>query len=158
MVAPGRVAVVHFVGRMAEGDDAGNVFDTTDVDVALAEGIYHGHRDYKPLEFRVGEGTVMPAIDEAVQEMAVGESRTIQVEPEAAFGLRREGRVVRIPRTELEPDDDLIADEGELVRTETGETGWITSVTDETIEVDFNHELAGSPVEFEIRVLDVYDK
>lgn len=48
MVNNGRIAVVHFVGRIADGAEAGTVFDTSDVDVALSEEIYHGHRDYKP--------------------------------------------------------------------------------------------------------------
>lgn len=155
MVESGETAVVHYVGRLATGEDAGDVFDTTDVDVALEEDIYHGSRDYKPLEFRVGEGAVLPGIDEAVREMEVGETRTVRVEPDGAYGEYDDGRVVEIERSELEERSGVAAAENELVRSETGETGWITGVTDDTVEVDFNHELAGEPVEFEIRLLEV---
>lgn len=151
----GDIAVIHFVGRLAEGEDAGEVFDTTDVDVALESGIYHDNRDYKPLEFRVGEGSVVPGLEDVVQEMDVGEERTIRVEPDEAFGERRADRVVTVSRDELETRSETSAAEGELVRAETGGVGWITDVTDDTVEIDFNHELAGEPLEFEIRLLDV---
>lgn len=154
----GDIAIVHFVGRLAEGEDAGKVFDTTDVDVALETGIYHGNRDYKPLEFQVGEGTVIPGLDDVVREMEVGDEQTIRVEPESAFGQRREDRVVTVSRRELEERSETEATEGELVRAETGGTGWITDVTEDTVEIDFNHELAGEPLEFEVRLLDVRPK
>lgn len=157
MASTGQIAVVHYTGRIAEGDDAGEVFDTTDVDVALEEGIYHDNRDYKPLEFRVGERTVVPGLDEAVREMEVGDERTVTVEPERAFGEYDEEEVVEIPRRELEERSDATAEPGELVRSEDGETGWITEVDDETVTVDFNHELAGLTVEFEVKLLDAYE-
>ncbi|WP_137287588.1 FKBP-type peptidyl-prolyl cis-trans isomerase [Halorussus salinisoli] len=156
MASRGNIAVVHYTGRVAEGEDAGEVFDTTDVDVALESGIYHGNRDYKPLEFRVGEQKVVPGLDEVVREMEVGEERTVRVDPEAAFGERDDDRVIEVPRADLEARSDVDAEPGELVRSETGDTGWITEVDDETATVDFNHELAGLPVEFDVKLLDVY--
>ena len=157
MVSEGEIAVVHFTGRIAEGEEAGAVFDTTDVDVALDEGVYHDHRDYKPLEFRVCEGKVIEGLDEAVQEMDVGEEQTVRVEPPRAFGEYDEGNVVEVPRADLEERSDVTAEPGELVQSENGETGWITQVEDDTVTVDFNHELAGQAVEFEIKLLDAYN-
>jgi len=157
MASEGEIAVVHFTGRIADGDDEGKIFDTTDVDVALDEGIYHDNRDYKPLEFRVGEDTVVPGLDRSVREMDVGEERTVEVEPEGAFGDCDETKVVEIPRADLEARSGVTAEPGELVRSEDGETGWITDVDDDTVTVDFNHELAGLPVEFDVKLLDVYD-
>lgn len=158
MVAKGQIAVIHYTGRIAAGEDAGEVFDTTDVDMALEEEIYHGSRDYKPLTFQVGEGSVIKGIDNAVQMMETGETRTVRVEPEKAYGVRNEDRVIEVPRAELEERSDIAAAEGELVGSENGETGWITDVTDETVEIDFNHELAGESVEFEIRILNTHDE
>ncbi|UPW00105.1 FKBP-type peptidyl-prolyl cis-trans isomerase [Halorussus gelatinilyticus] len=157
MTREGDIAVVHFTGRIADGEDAGEVFDTTDADVAMETGIYHDHRDYEPLEFRVGERTVVAGLDDAVREMAVGDERTVTVEPERAFGERDESKVVRFPRTDLEERSDVTAEPGELVRSETGETGWIVEAGDETVTVDFNHELAGLPVEFDVKLLSRYD-
>lgn len=157
MVDVGHIVVLHFVGRIATGEERGTVFDTTDVDVALAEGIYHGHRDYKPLEFRVGRGEVITGIDETVRGMSRGESKTVRVGPDQAFGAYSEARVVEVPRDELEARSDVTAEEGELVKSETGDTGWITDVSDDVVTVDFNHELAGEPLELELRVLEVLE-
>ncbi|WP_134669930.1 FKBP-type peptidyl-prolyl cis-trans isomerase [Halorussus marinus] len=157
MASEGEIAVVHFTGRIADGEDAGKVFDTTDVDEALDAGVYHDHRDYKPLEFRVGEGKVIEGLDRAVREMEVGDRRTVRLDPAEAFGEYDDERVAEFPRTEIENRSDATAAVGELVRADDGETGWITAVGDETVSVDFNHELAGVPVEFEIRLLDVRD-
>ncbi|WP_128478405.1 FKBP-type peptidyl-prolyl cis-trans isomerase [Halorussus pelagicus] len=157
MASKGDIAVVHFTGRIAGGEDAGAVFDTTDVDVAMESSIYHGHRDYKPLEFRVGDRNVVPGLDDAVREMAVGDERTVTVAPERAFGERDEEKVVEFPRADLEDRSDVTAQTGELVRAETGETGWIVAVGDESVTVDFNHELAGLPVEFDVKLLNRYE-
>lgn len=158
------VAVIHFVGRLA-GSDPGSVFDTSDIDVALAEGIYHDHRDYAPVSFQLGEDAMLPGIEAAVREMEPGETRTVRLDPEDAFGPHSEERVIEVPRAELEARSDTTATEGDLVGsdlTDTDEitandtaTGWITDVESDTVEIDFNHELAGEPVEFEIRLLRV---
>ena len=155
MVEAGKTAVVHYVARLVEGADAGEVVDTTDVDVALESGVYHGHRDYEPLSFEVGDGEVLPGIDSVVQEMDRGEERTVVLDPEEAFGARSDEDVIAYPRAELEDRSDAEAAVGELVTTDTDETGWITAVVEETVTIDFNHELAGEPIEFEVRVLDV---
>ncbi len=156
MVEPGQIAVVHLTGRLVDGPDAGEVFETTDVDVALDTGVYHDHRHFKPLEFRVGEGHVIPGVDDAVQGMKEGETRTVVVEPEDAYGLHGEEAVVTVPRAELEARSDATAEVDSLVHSENGDVGWITDVSDEEVTVDFNHELAGERVEFEIRVLEVH--
>lgn len=156
MVREGRTAVVHFTARLLEGDDAGEVFDTSDVDVAIEEGIYHDNRDYRPLEFRVGDGEVLEGIEDAVREMDVGETRTVRLEPEEAFGERAESRVVEVPRDHL-AEGGTDVEEGDLVGDDAGETGWITDVGEETVTVDFNHELAGERVAVEVRVLDARD-
>ncbi|ELZ28649.1 FKBP-type peptidylprolyl isomerase [Halogeometricum pallidum JCM 14848] len=154
MIEAGEIAVVHLTGRTVDG----TVFETTDVDVALDERIYHDHRDYKPLEFRVGEGHVLPGIDDAVQDMRSGETRTVVLDPEDAYGERDDEAVVTVPRSKLESRSETTAELGELVRSRTNDIGWIVDVDDETATIDFNHELAGKRVEFEIRILEVHGR
>jgi FKBP-type peptidyl-prolyl cis-trans isomerase SlyD len=156
MVDEGQIAIVHLTGRLADGPEAGEVFETTDVDVALEEGIYHDRRDFKPLEFRVGEGHVLSGLDEAVQEMTEGEERTVVLDPEDAYGAVDEDAIVTLPRIEIEERSGTAAAVGEFVESGTGEYGWITAVDDDTVTVDFNHELAGERVAFEIRLLETH--
>jgi peptidylprolyl isomerase len=149
----GQVAILHYVGRIAEGEEGGEIFDTTNVDVALDEGIYHDHRDYKPLELRLGEGNVVEGLEEAVVGMERGDEKVVEVEPERAFGGRDPEEVVEFPR---EIFDDADIGVGELATTQDGRNGWVTEIDDETVTVDFNHELAGKRVKFEIKLLDVH--
>jgi peptidylprolyl isomerase len=153
VVQEGQVAIIHYVGRIAEGPEKGEVFDTTDVDVALEEGIYHDHRDYKPLELRLGEGNVIEGLEEAVVGMERGDEKTVVVEPERAFGEHDPDDVVEFPRETFD-EKDIEVDT--LAATEDGKSGWVTEVDEETVTIDFNHELAGTPVEFEIKLLDVH--
>lgn len=155
-IEPGEIAIVHLTGRLTKGPDAGKVFETTDVDVALEEGIYHDHRDFKPLEFRVGEGHVLPGLDKAVQGISQGESCTVFLDPEEAYGTVDDDAIIRVPRDELEARSDTKAEVDELVESKNGDVGWITAVSDGEVTVDFNHELAGERVEFEIKVLETH--
>ena len=149
----GEIAVVHFTGRVAEGEDAGAVFDTTQAAVAVEAGIYDENRDYEPLSFRVGSGEVIPGLDEAVREMSVGDRRTVRLAPERAFGERRDDRVVELPREEVEPRGGGSVERA-LVRTDDGRTGWVVDSEDDAVTVDFNHELAGREIELDVEVVD----
>ena len=153
-VEPGQIAIVHLTGRLVDGPEAGEVFETTDVDVALEEGIYHDHRDFKPLEFRVGEGHLISGLDEAVQGMTDGETRTVVLDPAEAYGTVDEDAIVTVPREDIEERSETTAQVDELVESNTGEVGWITDVSEDEVTVDFNHELAGKRVEFEIKLLE----
>lgn len=155
MVEVGKTAIVHYTARMVDGEEEGEVVDTTDVDVALETGVYYGHRNYEPLSFTVGEDEVLTGIDEAVKDMDRGEERSVVLPPEETFGQYDPEQVVEFPREEIESRSDKTAEVGELVTTDTDQTGWIVDVDEETVTIDFNHELAGERLEFEIKVLDV---
>lgn len=155
MVESGRTAVIHYTARMADGPDAGEIVDTTDVDVALESGIYEGHRDYQPVSFEVGAGEVLQGLEEAVLEMEQGARRTVEIPPEKGYGDHSAESIVTFPRSEIEARSDVTASEGELVTADTGQSGWITAVDEDTVTVDFNHEFAGERLEFDIHVVDV---
>ena len=155
MVEPGDTVAVHTVVRVLGDDGARHVVETTDVDVALAAGPYDAHEDYEPLAFEVGADEVLPGIDEAVREMEPGESKTVELDPEEAFGSHREDRVVAVSRDSLEEASDTTAEVGAIVRDDRGRVGWIEAVGDDEVTVDFNHELADERLEVEIRLLAV---
>jgi FKBP-type peptidyl-prolyl cis-trans isomerase 2 len=164
MVEPGKIAICHYTGRMVDDGAVGEPFDTTKVDVAQESGIYHDSRDYKPLQVRVGEGEVVPGIDAVLRELdVVGDNlpveRTLRLGPEEAFGEHDAERVVEFPLEEIDdsPVDGALEPETP-VHTDDGQRGWVIDVTEETATVDFNHELAGVPVEIELELLDVCEE
>lgn len=153
MVKKGKVAVIHYVGRIAEGEEEGEAFDASDVDVARDEGIFYTHRDYRPMQVEVGEGEVFDAMEEALREMEKGEERTVEVDGAEVFGEYDPDEVVEFPREMFDdPEEDRVA------KTDDGQSGWVTDVDDETVTIDFNHELSDTRIEFEIKLLDILDE
>ena len=43
---------------------------------------------HEPLEFKIGAGQMIPGFDQMVQDMKVGETRSIVIPPELAYGQR----------------------------------------------------------------------
>jgi len=148
-----RVAV-EYVGRF----DDGSVFGTSRYAVAVEHGLDEAQdrdeADYGPLEFTVGEGDVIEGLDEAVRGMADGDSATVRVPPESAYGEVRSDRIREYDRETFE---GMVGEEPEVglhVHAKNGLHGDVVAVRDDTVEVDFNHELAGRTLVFEIDVVD----
>lgn len=105
-----------------------------------------------PLEFTVGGGQVIPGFENAVAGMAVGESKTVTIPPEEAYGQKNPGMVHEVPRGEipdnipLHPGAMLSASDGQ------GQQMQLTVVEagEETVKLDANHPLAGKELTFEL--------
>jgi len=151
-VKTGDRVTFNFVGKLENGA----VFDTSaethahDADCGCGE-------EGGPLEFTVGQEDILPALEQAVIGMAIGETRTVKLAPAEAYGERSEEHVITIPRSELpeeiEPEEDQVL---ELVN-EADESFpvWITEVTDTTVTLDANHPLAGEALTFEMELIDI---
>jgi len=128
---------VHYTGRLEDGQ----VFDSS--------------REGEPLEFTVGAGEVIPGFDEGVRGMQVGESKTIEIEPEDAYGPRRDGLVTSVSREmaqfPVEPQIGmrfgLPLQDGNQIEVV------VTEVTDEQVTIDGNHPLAGEKLIFDVELI-----
>jgi peptidyl-prolyl cis-trans isomerase B (cyclophilin B) len=154
-VEPGDTVVVDYVGRFANG----GVFDTSRYEVAAEHGLAEAQgrepSDYAPLSITVGAGAVIEGLDEGLVGLEVGEETTIEVPPEKGYGEFDPDRVREYDAAEFEA---MVGQEPEIglhVHAENGLHGDVTAITDEAVEVDFNHELAGRTLVFEVRVVDV---
>jgi peptidylprolyl isomerase len=111
----------------------------------------------KPLEFTVGEGQVIPGIEQAVEGMDVGEQKTVKVVAGDAFGQRDASLVSRIDLRTLPAD--FVPEKGMMVtlHLQSGEVipATIMEVTDSDIIVDLNHPLAGKNLQFDIKIVTV---
>ena len=82
---PGDTVQIHYTGTL----DDGSQFDSSS--------------GREPLEFTLGSGQVIPGFDAAVTGLSEGESRTVRIEPEDAYGEVDERLVQQIERARL-PD------------------------------------------------------
>jgi peptidylprolyl isomerase len=128
----GDTVSVHYRGTL----DSGEEFDSS--------------RGRDPLTFTVGEGQVIDGFDAAVTGMAVGESKTVRLEPDQAYGARRDDLVITVPKAQA-PDG---LEEGQQVLVGNA-PAVVTRVTDDEVTVDANHPLAGEALTFEIELVSI---
>ena len=130
---------IHYTGTL----DNGTQFDSSD------------GRD--PLEFALGGGQVIPGFDSAVDGMAVGENKSVTIQPDQAYGERHEQLVQQVPRSALPEDLEPQVGMGLQSQSPDGQVMnlVITEVADETITVDANHPLAGQALTFAIELVEI---
>jgi FKBP-type peptidyl-prolyl cis-trans isomerase 2 len=153
-ITQGDAVTIEYVGRLADG----TVFDTSDEQLAERTGLTEENpeRIFEPLTVDIGEDTVIPGLQQALHGMEVGDETTVTIPPEQAYGKHTEERIGEYDRQAFE---EMIGDrtlrEGFEVETDDGLPGRVVEFDAETVTVDFNHELAGETLTFEIRILDV---
>ncbi|HKK92092.1 MAG TPA: peptidylprolyl isomerase [Longimicrobiales bacterium] len=130
---------VHYTGRLEDG----TVFDSS-------EG-----RD--PLEFKLGEGSVIAGFEQAVEGLSVGEKADARLEPEEAYGPVRDDLVMAVPREQLPDGMDPDVGDQLAMQTQDGQNLPVTVVdTDESsVKIDANHPLAGKTLIFELELVDI---
>jgi FKBP-type peptidyl-prolyl cis-trans isomerase 2 len=133
----GDVVRVHYRGTLIDGTE----FDSSE--------------GREPLEFKLGEGSVIEGFDEGVLGLTVGEKRTVSIAPEQAYGPKNETLVQRVEPDIFAEDPyvgghlNLMTPDGEML------PGVITAVDEDGVEIDFNHPLAGQTLVFEIELVAV---
>lgn len=135
----GDLVAVHYTGTLENG----TVFDTS-------EG-----RD--PLKFTLGAGQMISGFEQAVLGMKIGESKTVTIPADEAYGPYSDDLLIVINREDLAPDlDPEVGQQLQGPRPDGGTSiGTITNVTDTTITLDFNHRLAGEDLTFEIELMSI---
>jgi len=113
--------------------------------------------DEKPLGITIGEGTIPPTIEKALIDMKEGESKTLTLEPNEAFGPRLDKLIIDLPRDGFTQDADIIVGSKVAINSSDGRkfTGIVLEIKDENITVDFNHPLAGKNLIFTVTVVSV---
>jgi peptidylprolyl isomerase len=130
---------IHYTGTLPDG----STFDSS------------AGRD--PLEFTLGTGQVIPGFDKAVDGMALGETKTVEIVADDAYGVRDPNGIQSFPREKV--PDDIPLDIGTRLQlsTPSGQPVMVTvsEVTEEEVILDANHPLAGQDLTFEIELVEI---
>ena len=137
VVKVGDFILADFVGRTSEDQQ---LFETTKEDVAKKAGVHSEEEVYQPRLVIVGQGWVIPGIDEILEGMKVGQKKKLVLEPVKAFGVRDPKQVRILPRGRVKTDKKLVR--GMRVRLG-DQTGTVRHVGGGRVTVDFNSPLAG---------------
>lgn len=135
----GNTVSVHYTGKL--NDDT--VFDSS--------------RGGDPLSFEVGSGQIIPGFEKGVVGMSPGDTKTVEVSAEEAYGPYREDQVVEVERDKLPEDIQPEVGQQLQVQQTNGQTAVVTikEVTPSAVRLDANHPLAGKDLTFEIEVVSV---
>lgn len=74
--------LVDYVGKLEDG----TIFDTSIKEFAKQTKNYSEQREYKPLEFTVWEGKMIPWFDKGVEWMKIWEKKTLKIIPSEGYG------------------------------------------------------------------------
>jgi FKBP-type peptidyl-prolyl cis-trans isomerase 2 len=146
-VQKGDFVLVNYTGRVAA---SGRTFDTTVEDVARKEGIWREHLVFKPVLVVAGQGHLLPGLDEALAESEVGVPRTVKVPTAKGFGERKPELERVIAEREF-LNRGLKPEVGVVVEID-GSPAKVTRVGGGRVRVDFNAELAGQDLEYDLEV------
>ena len=113
--------------------------------------------DDEPEAFTLGGGDIDARLEVLLLGLVPGDHRTWQLEAGEAFGLPDPDLVHPLPRADFPPETELREGLQMAFDLPNGQSmnGILRALGDETVTVDFNHPLAGLPVEFEVKILAV---
>ncbi|MDH5409071.1 MAG: FKBP-type peptidyl-prolyl cis-trans isomerase [Gammaproteobacteria bacterium] len=113
--------------------------------------------DGEPLNFTMGDGTLIEGLEMMLYGMKVGEKECLSIDPRDAFGFPEEENVHTMPRNEFAADMPMVPGTVIAFATPNGQEvpGTIKEVTDDSVIVDFNHPLAGFEVTFDVEILEI---
>ncbi len=143
---------LNYTGKVKE---TGDVFDTTYEEVAEEAGIKNPEKDYHPMVLAVGSSQLMPKLHEEIQKLDIGDKKTVEVAAEDAFGKRDPSKIQLIPMKEFKQQN--IRPVVGLPLSLEGNPGIVRTVDGGRVRVDFNHELAGKDIVYELEIVEAIE-
>ncbi len=111
-----------------------------------------------PLSFILGKGQIIPGLEEKMKDLSLGQTADVSVKAEDAYGIYDSKALQTLPREQFAGLELYVGmtlygqgEHGETVQV------MVKSFNDESVEIDFNHPLAGKDLLFAVTVLDVRD-
>ncbi len=136
-VTNGQNVSVHYVGTLSDG---------TEFDNSRTRG--------QTLDFQLGSGQLLTGFNDAVVGMSIGETKTITLSADEAYGQPQQEAIQKVPRTAFDDDFEFVV--GGTVQG-SGPAGQfiakVQSVDEEVVTLDLNHPLAGKDLTFEVELV-----
>jgi len=113
--------------------------------------------DEEPITVQLGQGEMAEGLELSLIGLSAGDSQTIDIGPDLAFGHIDDTLFRALPRVEFDPELEL--EPGLIIEfaNEDGDTlpGTILSCDDDEVHVDLNHPLAGQTVRYSVKIVAV---
>jgi peptidylprolyl isomerase len=130
---------VHFEGHLEDGTGFGSTMGD------------------EPFEFTIGEKNMLPGFENAIIGMQKGDTKTITLPPEEAYGPHKKELVSVMEKSGFPKDIHLEVGKRLRVRTQDGKYTIVTikDFTEDSIVLDENDPLAGKTLTFKIELIDI---
>jgi FKBP-type peptidyl-prolyl cis-trans isomerase SlyD len=139
-IKPNKVATVNYTGSYLDGV----VFDSSE--------------GKEPLSFLVGKGQMISGFEQELMGAKIGEKREFTLTPDKAYGERDENAIQKMEKGQF--PDDMNLEVGMIVGAQSDQGPIQFSIVDidgEMVTVDFNHQMAGMTLRFNVEVVNVRD-
>jgi peptidylprolyl isomerase len=135
----GNTVKIHYTGKLENGE----IFDSS--------------AGREPLQFTIGAGQVIPGFEQGAVGMNPGESKTIKIPADKAYGPHRKEMVITVDRKEFPETFELKI--GQQLQIPQGGGGVIaatvTDISESNVTLDANHSLAGKDLTFDIELVEI---
>jgi len=130
---------VHYTGTL----NSGQTFDTSE--------------GREPLEFTVGGGQVIPGFDQAVAGMEPGDTKTVEIPADEAYGPQREEMMLQVSPDQFpEEMDPQVGQQLQLSQPDgQNVVVRVVDIAEDSVTLDANHPLAGEDLTFEITLAEI---
>lgn len=125
--------------------------------LALEDGEVIDSTGDKTAEFIVGDGNLLPGFERAMFGLKAGDRTRLFIEAAHGFGESKPENIQRIKRSQFSPgmtlSEGLIVSFADQHNAEL--PGVICGISEDLVEVDFNHPLSGKNLYFDVDIVAV---
>ncbi len=122
-------------------DDQGNIIDAS------------GERG--PMEYLHGAQNIIPGLEQGIEGLAAGDTKSVVVPPELAYGEYRESMLQKVPLSAFGASTPQVGMRFHAEANGSMRVLTIRKIEGEEVTIDGNHELAGKTMYFDIKVVSV---
>jgi len=129
---------VHYTGKLEDG----TIFDTSHLEGRT------------PLNVKLGEGALIPGFENGLIDMQVGESKTVEIDVDQAYGEVNPELLGEVTRDKVPAEVEV----GHTLQTMTPQGPLnvrVVEVKEDVVILDANHPLAGKKLIFDLEVVSV---
>ena len=114
--------------------------------------------DEGTLEYLQGHGNIIAGLEAGLEGAKVGETREVHVPAKDAYGEHDPKRVLPVNRNSFPEDFEFKLGEMLRIRDASGHVFQAipVAVSEETVDLDLNHPMAGKDLDFKVTILSVY--
>lgn len=139
VITPDSKVTLHFSLKLEDGSTVDSTFDK------------------KPAIFTIGDGNLLRGFENKLLGLSAGETASYNILPEDSFGQPNPNNIQQFSREDFKQQNELsvgmVISFADARKTEL--PGVVSKLENNTVEIDFNHPLAGRTIQFDVEIISV---